>query len=360
MADSLSLAVMVRDDAVRLRRCLQSMRDFTDEIVVLDTGSKDDTMDVAREFGAQLHEIEWPNDFAKALNVLLGFVKTDWLFRMDSDEWIDQDQAKILRTHTRESRVSAYTVIRKDMTSSGIIDETDILRLWRAHENIRYKGVVHETISRSDIESAWPGKVMLRSDIKFWHDGYLGEALAEKSARNLELLRIDAEQRPDNLEVRAMLATALFGMHEPDGPTQMEQLMETFLASGTNELAGPQVAQAIVIYLETLPLERVKEERTQRIVEKAVERFPKNPVVLFYAGIIERKREDFDAALRYLLTMEDLVRRNDFDRSMSIPAPFLGERMWKALGFVATKLGREDIVQRCRIGLSASPPNSGR
>jgi hypothetical protein len=354
MADSLSLAVMVKNDAERLRRCLSSMQDYADEIVVLDTGSTDESVSVAKEFGARIQQIEWPNDFAAALNVLLSMITTDWLFRMDSDEWIEPDQAKLLRHHIREPRVSAYTVIRKDLTSSDVIDETDILRLWRAHPHLRYHGVVHETISREDMEQAWPGKVMLRSEITFWHDGYVGQQLDEKSARNLDLLRIDAQQRPDNFEVRAMLATALFGMKQPDGAEHMEQLMDAFLAAPSLPQGSPQVAQAIVIYLETLPLERVQEERTSRLVEKAVSKFAKNPVVLFYAAIIERKRENWDQALLYLLQMETIVTNRDYDRSMSIPAPFLGERMWKALGFVATKLGREEIVHRCRLGLVAS------
>lgn len=353
MAAEITLAVMVRDDAERLRRCLNSAKDFVDEVVVLDTGSVDNTISVAQEFGARIEEIEWPNDFSQALNVLLSMVKTEWTFRLDSDEWVDADQMKLIRQHANDPRVAAYTIIRRDLTNSGHADETDVLRLWRTHENIRYSGVVHETIGRTRIEEAWPGKVMLRSEAYFWHDGYLGEAIDAKAVRNLALLRIDAERRPENIEVQAMLAMALFGMRDPDGSGHMESLMNRFLEVEIPDPAPPQIAQAVVIYLESLPRERATEERTQRILEKSVRSFPRNPVILFYAGITERVRENLPKALEYLLLMEALVRSKDYDRTMSIPEPFVGEKMWRALGFIATKLGRDDIVQRCRQGLNS-------
>ena len=352
MAASLSLAIMVRDDAERLRRCLKSAASSVDEVVVLDTGSIDESIAVAKEFGARVGEIEWPNDFSQALNVLLGMVKTDWTFRLDSDEWIDADQMKLVRAYAQDDRVSAYTLIRRDLTNSGIADETDVLRLWRTHDNIRYTGVVHETIGGARMKEAWPDKVMLRSEIFFWHDGYLGNALDAKAVRNLELLKIDAQKRPDNVEVQAMLAMALFGMRDAEGPAQMEALIERFLEADVPIPGPPQLAQAVVIYLEALPKERAAEDRTERLVDKAVRTFPKNPVVLFYAGITERVREDLPKALEYLLRMESLVRSKDYDRTMSIPDSFVGEKMWRALGFIATKLGREDVVRRCREGLA--------
>jgi glycosyltransferase involved in cell wall biosynthesis len=353
MASEISLAVMVRDDAERLGRCLLSARDFVDEIVVLDTGSIDDSIAVAREFGARIGEIVWPNDFSQALNVLLSMVKTTWTFRLDSDEWIDADQMARLRDYAGDNRVSAYTIVRRDLTNAGVADETEVLRLWRTHEKIRYDGVVHETIGGAKLAEAWPEKKPLRSEIFFWHDGYLGDAIDAKAARNLALLRIDAEKRPESLEVDAMLTMALYGMQDPEGGQRMEALMDRFLAADLAFPGPAQVAQAVVIYLEALSKERASEERTSRIISKAVRLFARNPVILFYAGVTERVREDFPRSLEYLLALESLVRSQDYDRSMSVPEPFVGEKMWRALGFVATKLGRNDIVARCRKGLEA-------
>src|SRR5689334_11935215 len=96
MREGVTLAVMVRDDANGLDRCLASLKEFVDEIVVLDTGSKDDSVEVAKRHGATTYEIEWRDDFSYALNILFSKVQTSWTIRLDSDEWFDPDQAKAL------------------------------------------------------------------------------------------------------------------------------------------------------------------------------------------------------------------------------------------------------------------------
>src|SRR5438105_1505545 len=144
MADAITLAVMVRDDALRLDRCLASLKEFVDEIVVLDTGSVDESVDIARKHGARVEQIEWPNDFSTALNVMLGLVQTTWTLRLDSDEWFDPSQAKILRTYANADQVAGYYLTRRDMMPSGSYDEIYVLRLWRTHRDIQYEGVVHE------------------------------------------------------------------------------------------------------------------------------------------------------------------------------------------------------------------------
>lgn len=351
MPSELTLAVMVKNDAVRLERCLKSMQDHVDAILVMDTGSQDNTLEVAKTFGARTHEIEWPNSFSEALNVMLGMVDTDWTLRLDSDEWVDPEQGRAMKALTRNERAAGYTLVRKDLTPRGTVDEVDIPRMWRTSDKIRYEGAVHETLEKKGLAEAWPGKAWMRSEAFLWHDGYLNDSIAEKNLRNVELLKADLQRFPHKLEVEAMLATALFGMKDSDGPASMERLADKFLEANM-EVPHPSVAQGMVIYLEALPEQKLNDDRTGRIIAKMVETYPRNPVALFYAGVTERKRGNLDQALQYLLRMESLATSGDYDRSMTIPPQFLGERMWKALGFVATKLGRQDVVQRCQRGMA--------
>src|SRR2546423_3280022 len=109
---TISLAVMVRDDASRLQRCLDSMRRHVDEIVVLDTGSVDDSVEVATAHRARIQKIEWPNDFGAALNVLLGMIRTTWTLRLDSDEWFDPEPAAGLRNLLKDESTFGFRLIR--------------------------------------------------------------------------------------------------------------------------------------------------------------------------------------------------------------------------------------------------------
>ena len=154
--NSVSLAIMVRDDAERLRRCIQSAKAAVDEVVVLDTGSKDDTVQVARAEGARVHEIEWPNNFAKALNVLLSDVKTDWTLRLDSDEWFEVDVKAPIQECVAQQDAYGFRLIRRDIQPQGGYEEISLLRLWRTHSYLKYEGVVHENIPILRFEELYP------------------------------------------------------------------------------------------------------------------------------------------------------------------------------------------------------------
>jgi hypothetical protein len=355
MKDGLTLAVMVRDDAAKLDRCLASMRPFVDQIVVLDTGSKDDSVAIAKKHGAVVHEIEWPDNFSVALNILLSKVETKWTFRLDSDEWVDPPQGKSIRELSKQDKVAAYYLIRRDLIDdAGRFDEIHVLRLWQTDKIVQYEGAVHEVIRHARFEEAFPGKVLLTSDVFFWHDGYIHQ-VQQKGERNLVILRREVKETPDRLESLAMLATTLHGMRDPEGMQILNRLVDKILDPSFEGQPPTQVALALAMYMELISPEDAATERIEQLIDKAVKWFHKNPVILFYAGVLERKRGDFEKALKHLLKMEALVMSGEYDRGMSIPTEFLGERLWKALGFVATQLGRQDIVQRCQRNLSQSP-----
>jgi len=82
----LSLSMIVRDEAERLVACLESVAGFVQEMVVLDTGSSDDTVAIARQQGATVHELPWPGDFAPARNAAMQLVHGDWVLVLDADE----------------------------------------------------------------------------------------------------------------------------------------------------------------------------------------------------------------------------------------------------------------------------------
>ena len=74
----LSLCMIVRNEAKHLRRCLESVHELVDEIIVVDTGSTDATVEIAQEFGAKISYFEWCNDFSSARNVSLEAARGEW------------------------------------------------------------------------------------------------------------------------------------------------------------------------------------------------------------------------------------------------------------------------------------------
>jgi hypothetical protein len=342
---TITLAVMVRDDARRLDRCLNSMRRFVEDIVVLDTGSKDDSVVIAESHRARVQKIEWPNNFGAALNVMLGMVHTTWTLRLDSDEWFDEEPARELRAMVKDDTSCGFRLIRRDLNVSGSYSEISLNRLWRTHEKIRYTGAVHESIPMSCFEDAWPTRHWVTSDIYFWHDGYATD-LTAKTQRNIDLLRHELETTPGRIEAEAMLATTLQTSGVKEGMERLEALMDKVVEED-RERPGPQVALAIAMYLGVMPAPQVKTDRTAKLIERALTWYPKNPPILYYCAILEKERGNLETALNYLLKLEARAELGDYDRSMSIPQEFLGEKLWNALGFIATQLNRRDVAQRC-------------
>lgn len=85
---SVSATLIVRNEAARLARCLESVSAHVDEIVVVDTGSTDDTVAIASRFGCRIGHFAWNDDFSAARNAALSLSCTDWNFVIDADEWL--------------------------------------------------------------------------------------------------------------------------------------------------------------------------------------------------------------------------------------------------------------------------------
>src|SRR5215475_2675207 len=109
MKPLLALSMIVRNAASWLPACLESVRGIVGEMVVADTGSADETIDIARRFGAQVVSIPWADDFAAARNLALDHVKSDWVLCLDADEQLDSAAHQISQL-VRHSNVAGYQV----------------------------------------------------------------------------------------------------------------------------------------------------------------------------------------------------------------------------------------------------------
>src|SRR5262249_61212837 len=93
-----SLTMIVRNEEKNLPECLACVRDLVDEMVVLDTGSTDRTKEIAREMGAKVFEFPWIDHFAAARNECLHRASGEWIFWLDADDRVDEENRAKLRT----------------------------------------------------------------------------------------------------------------------------------------------------------------------------------------------------------------------------------------------------------------------
>ena len=182
-----ALTVIARDEAPRIGRLLASVAPWVDAMLVLDTGSVDDTVDVARRHGARVEHFAWCNDFAVARNASLDLAAADWHVVLDADEWlIDGGEALLGLRETTADFVGALRVL--DQADPSTTSQLWLSRVLPGH--VRYTGRVHEQPQH--------GLSLRRLALRVGHDGYSAERRAAKQGRNRRLLQADLAERPDD------------------------------------------------------------------------------------------------------------------------------------------------------------------
>lgn len=175
-AQRLALVVIARDEAPRIGRLLASAAPWVDAMLVLDTGSRDNTPALARAAGARVAHAAWCDDFAAARNAALELVQADWHLVLDADEWVAAggEQLAALRGMAPDF-VAALRIDDRGAASGG---SDWISRVLPGH--VRYAGRVHEQPQHT--------LPVRRLAVTIGHDGYAPERMAVKRGRNRALL----------------------------------------------------------------------------------------------------------------------------------------------------------------------------
>jgi len=188
----LSLCMIVRDEQEMLPQCLDAVAPAVDEIVIVDTGSVDRTVEIARSYGAKVIQRAWTGSFADARNVSFDAATGDWLLYLDADEVLVAEDVQRLRDLTGQTWREAFFLAETSFTGeahAGTGLTHNALRLFRSRPEYRFEGRLHEQIANR-LPGYLPERVAL-SPVRVEHYGYLGviRSAKEKSRRNIELLR---------------------------------------------------------------------------------------------------------------------------------------------------------------------------
>ena len=183
----LALVAIARDEGPRIQRLLDSVAPWVDDMLVLDTGSHDDTVQRAVASGARVAHFNWCDDFAAARNAALAHSHADWHLVLDADEWLVEGGPALRELATMKANfVGALRL--DDVEAAGGVVHSWLSRLLPGP--VRYSGRVHEQPVHQ-----LPVK---RVPLIVGHDGYTRARLAVKQGRNRRLLRAELDESPND------------------------------------------------------------------------------------------------------------------------------------------------------------------
>lgn len=200
----ISACYIVKNEAENLVKSIKSLKKQVNEIVVVDTGSTDNTIVVARKLGAKVYSFPWQDDFSQARNFALSKAKGDWLVLLDADEYFTAKTAGNIRQVIRQAQQADALLIQMvnyDADMAEIQDYFYQLRIVRNQQGLHYEGKIHEELKLSDGKSMKFIRIPPEM-LEIYHTGYASSVSRQKLERNLKLL----QQAVDNGQSEADLA----------------------------------------------------------------------------------------------------------------------------------------------------------
>lgn len=333
----LSLCMIVRDNAHTIRPCLESIRPWVDEMVVVDTGSVDETPRIVQEYGARLFHFPWCDDFAAARNESLKHARGEWLFWMDSDDTIEADcgrQLRVLAHGQHDPSVLGYVVQVHcpGAGEDGAFDVTavDHVKLIRNRPDIRFDGRIHEqllpAIRRADGEVAW-------TDLYVVHSGsdHSTAGRDRKIERDLRLLRLELAERPEHTFTLFNLGMTCADCDRFD--EAVEYLKRSIRASGPGE-SHLRKAYALLAYAQ-MQLER--RDEADATLKEGRQLFPDDAELLFRQGVLLHEMGRLEEAAR---AYEAVLRNTESRHFSSLDRGITGFKARQNLAIVLAEMGR--------------------
>jgi glycosyltransferase involved in cell wall biosynthesis len=184
----ISLCMIVKDEEELIGKCLSGVKGIVDEIIIVDTGSTDQTVNICLSYGAQVLEVPWEDSFSKARNRGLEAATGKWILWMDADEVMDEEHTQGLRELL--SPIELDTVAFQIMNyEDDAIYQLSQIRLFQRDRGYRFIHAIHETLDNSKQRNS--STILL--PVTIHHYGYMRERVRAKakSERNLRLLHLE-------------------------------------------------------------------------------------------------------------------------------------------------------------------------
>ncbi|MEI6444194.1 MAG: glycosyltransferase [Nostocales cyanobacterium ELA583] len=252
----ISLCMIVKNEETSLPKCLGSVKNFVDEIIVLDTGSTDKTPQIAAQFGAKVHYFTWNNNFSAARNEALKYVTGDWILVLDADETLTPEIIPSIKAVINKEEYLVINLVRQEVGSTQS-PYSLVSRLFRNHPDIYFDRPYHALIDDSVTailtkEPDW--EIGYLPGVAILHTGYQKAVINEqnKYVKAAAAMEEFFANHPHDAYVCSKLGALYMQMGKIDVGMEL-------LNRGLNQIIGNQVNQ----YQK--PLSKLKYSQSQKV-----------------------------------------------------------------------------------------------
>jgi GT2 family glycosyltransferase/ubiquinone/menaquinone biosynthesis C-methylase UbiE len=303
----LSACVITKNEEKNLPRWINSMQKIVDEMIIVDTGSTDQTRKIAKAAGAKVYDFVWCNDFAAAKNFAIEKASGDWILFLDADEYFTAETIKYVPEYLFKvqdnKNIDAFLCRLVNIDADGddrVISVGSNLRIFRNDEALRFQGQIHEFLVRL----GGPLRLAhLEAKTEIYHTGYSTKIVKGKLERNLMILQEDIEKNGEKPWHYAYLADCYYGLKEYD--------KAICYAKRSIEAKVISLGQETNIYrrlIDATVLGGKEEKEIMAVIELALGKFPRNPEFIWNKGEILFQQKDYVSAKKYLLKARHLYK----------------------------------------------------
>ncbi len=294
--NTLSVCLIAKNEEDMIEDCIKSVIDIVDEIIVVDTGSKDNTIKICEQYDCNIYQYKWNDDFSAARNYALSKAQSNYILSIDADERCANPHKIKETVNNLSGDIGGCLVqIKSEIVNQSGINEINFnkqIRLFKNDSLIRYKGIIHEQIIDS-IENL--NLNIIDTDIEFFHLGYnLGkEKINRKRMRNLNLLNSAIENDGDNSYLLLQRAKIFVEFNKYE-QAEKDILNTLEYASKNSSTYCQTLNVGSLISLKTSNL-NIAEERAKQ----SLELIPNQTYPYLILGDIYTEKNDFASAYEY-------------------------------------------------------------
>lgn len=299
--------MIVKNEEKNLPRVLSSIKELADEIIIVDTGSHDETVQVAKQYGAQVYHFPWCNDFSAARNESLRHATKDYILWLDADDEITREDIPVIRRHIRDHKNTAIFLKLKNIQADGV-QESAQLRIFPNHLGIQFEGRIHEQVYYSIVKKGI-GFSHCRAAVV--HLGYENQTnLIQKIKRNQVMLEEALRENPNDFVTLFFLARTIKGMNRKR--EALEYLNRAIEIGRHDEITTGTVIYKLAFLEKAFVLcEYGRIDEAITALNDCLSQYPNEELVRFTLGELYFKGADYEKAHNTLLPLKDATFENE-------------------------------------------------